>query len=143
MSISKTGAKKPENRRFFIRLALAMVIYLVSLFTADFLIEERGLSGPLAYALVMIPGLCLAAIFWIFARLVIEERDEFVRLLYIRQNMVATGLTLTAAGIWGFLEQYHLVEHVVAFWWPTIWCFGTGIGALYNQVTMISPSDAE
>ena len=50
--------------------------------------------------------------------------------------MVATGLTLTAAAIWGFLETYLPVEHIKAFWWPTIWCLGLGIGAIYNKLTM-------
>lgn len=86
--------------------------------------------------LAALPGLAFASIFWIFARLVVEERDEFLRLLYIRQLIVATGLTLTAAAVWGFLETYLPVAHIKAFWWPTIWCFGLGIGAVYNKLTM-------
>ncbi len=63
-----------------------------------------------------------------------EETDEFQRLLYVRQGMLATDIALTAAAIWGFLGQYLLVGHIEAFWWPAIWCFGLGLGAIHNQL---------
>ncbi len=128
--------KKPEKLRYLVRISLAMVLYLGSLFAAEILIEDRGLSGWPAYMLAALPGLAFAAVFWIFVRLIVEERDEFFRMLYVRQLMVATGLALTAAAVWGFLETYMPVPHIRAFWWPTIWCFGLGIGAVYNKVTM-------
>ncbi len=133
--------KKPEARRYLIRIALAMALYLGSLYAAEVLIEDGGLRGWPAYALAALPGLSFAAVFWIFARLIVEERDEFQRLLYVRQGMVATGLALTAAAVWGFLETYLPVAHVEAYWWPTIWCFGLGVGALYNRVTMGTAGD--
>ena len=132
---TKTRAK-PEKLRYLIRIVLAMALYLGSLYACEILIEDRGLTGWPAYMLAALPGLAFAAVFWIFVRLIVEERDEFVRMLYVRQLMVATGLALTAAAVWGFLETYLPVPHVRAFWWPTIWCFGLGIGAIYNKVTM-------
>ena len=128
--------KKPEIRRYLVRIAFAMTLYLGSLWAAEVLIEDGGMQGWPAYALAALPGIAFAAVFWIFARLIIEERDEFQRLLYIRQVMVATGITLTAAAIWGFLETYLPVPHIKAFWWPTLWFFGIGAGAIYNKITM-------
>ncbi|GAA0268898.1 hypothetical protein GCM10009127_05950 [Alteraurantiacibacter aestuarii] len=128
--------KTPEMRRYYVRMGISMAIYLVSLFSADWLIEQQQVAGPLAYLLAAIPGLCLASIFWILVRLVTEQTDEFLRLLLVRQIMVATGIALTAAAVWGFLEQYMLVGHVTAYWWPTIWCFATAIGGIYNKFTM-------
>lgn len=128
--------KKPEVRRYLVRLVAAMAIYLGSLVACERLIEDGGLTGPPAYALAAVPGLAFAAVPWIFTRLIVEERDEFLRLLYVRQAMVATGITLTAAAVWGFMETYMAVTHMKAFWWPNIWCVGLGVGALYNKVTM-------
>ena len=133
--MSTTMAMKPENKRYLIRIGVAMVIYLASLYAAETLIEDKGLGGPPAFALASIPGLCLAAIFWLHARLIVEEQDEFLRLLYVRQSLVATGIALTAAAVWGFLEKYLLVAHVEALWWPTIWCFATAVGGVYNRIT--------
>ncbi|WP_338241590.1 hypothetical protein [Aurantiacibacter hainanensis] len=128
--------RRPEVRRYLLRIAVAMVIYLGSLYAAEVLIEDGGLSGVPAFALAALPGLAFAAVFWILARLVVEERDEFQRLLYVRQMILATGITLTAAAVWGFLETYLPVPHIAAFWWPTIWCFGIGVGAIYNKLTL-------
>ncbi|WP_340587465.1 hypothetical protein [Erythrobacter alti] len=134
--MTKRTRAKPEMLRYLVRIALAMALYLGSLFAAEVLIEDRGLSGWPAYMLAALPGLAFAAVFWIFVRLIVEERDEFFRMLYVRQVMVATGLTLTGAAVWGFLETYLPVPHVEAFWWPTIWCFGLGVGAVFNKITM-------
>ena len=41
---------------------------------------------------------------------------------------------LVLAAAWGYLETYRIVDPVAAFWWPTIWCFGLGIGAIFNKV---------
>lgn len=126
----------PETRRYLIRIVLAMALYLGSLAACEVFIEDRGLSGIPAYALAALPGVAFAAVPWIFTRLIVEERDEFFRMLYVRQLLVASGLTLTAAAIWGFMETYLPVPHIRAFWWPTLWCFGLGIGAVYNKITM-------
>lgn len=128
--------RKPEVKRYLVRICLAMAVYLGSLYAAEVLIEDGGMTGWPAYALAALPGLAFAAVFWIFTRLIIEERDEFQRLLYVRQVMVATGIALTAAAVWGFIETYLPVPHIEAFWWPTLWCFGLGIGAIFNKITM-------
>ena len=129
--------KKPEaTRRYFWRFAAAMALYLGSLLACEWLIENGGLDGPAAYALAALPGLAFAAVPWIFTRLIVEEKDEFFRMLYVRQMLVATVLALTAAAVWGFLETYLPVPHIEAFWWPTLWCFGLGAGAVFNKLTM-------
>ena len=66
-----------------------------------------------------------------------------MRLLYVRQVMVATGLTLTAAAVWGFLETYTPVAPIKAFWWPTLWCVGLGVGGIFNKLTMGSWGQCE
>ena len=55
-------------------------------------------------------------------------------MLYVRQGLIATGITMTAAAVWGFLENYFIIDHIEAFWWPTLWCFGIGIGAISNKI---------
>ena len=82
----------------------------------------------------ILPGLSFAGVFWIFGALILEEEDEFYRLLYVRQGLIATGVSFTLAAVWGFLETYEQVEAVAAFWWPTLWCVGIGIGAIANKV---------
>jgi hypothetical protein len=109
-------------------------LVIVSLFAAEILIEDRGLTGAPAVILAALPGLAFAGVVWVFGALIVEEKDEFMRLLHIRQGLIGTGIALTCAAVWGFLETYGFVPHVAAFWWPTIWCFGLGLGALANKI---------
>ena len=125
---------KRATRRYLWRLSAAMVFYIASLFLAEYVIEDLLITGPIAAISAALPGLAFAGIFWIFAALIIEEEDEFFRLLYVRQGLIATGIALTGAAIWGFLERYFIVEHLEAFWWPTLWCFGLGVGAIFNKL---------
>lgn len=130
----KRAKPSPSTRRYLWRLAGSMVFYIGSLALAEYVIEDLLVTGPIAAICAALPGLGFAGVFWIFAALIVEEKDEFFRLLYVRQGLIATGVTLTIAAVWGFLERYFIVEHVEAFWWPTIWCLGLGIGAIVNKI---------
>ena len=125
---------KRASRRYLGRLAMVMAFYLVTLFLAEHWIDDRGVTGWVAVVLALLPGLSFAGVVWIFGGLIVEEKDEFFRMLYVRQGLIATMISFTLAAVWGFLETYRIVDHVAAFWWPTIWCFGIGIGALANKV---------
>jgi len=120
--------------RYLLRMALTMAFYLITLMLAEHFIEDRGVAGPSAAFLAFLPGLSFAGVIWVFGGLIIEETDEFYRMLYVRQGLIATAISFTLAAIWGFLETYNIVEPVAAFWWPTIWCFGLGVGAIFNKI---------
>ena len=132
LSLTRDNAR--ATHRYLLRMALVMAFYLITLFLAEHFIEDRGVTGPLAALLALLPGLSFAGVIWIFGGLIVEEQDEFYRMLYVRQGLVATGISFTLAAIWGFLETYKIVDPVAAFWWPTIWCFGLGIGAITNKI---------
>lgn len=131
-SLGRTNGK--ASQRYLARIAVVMAFYLLTLFLAENLIEDRGLTGPLAVIIALLPGLSFAGVIWIFGGLIVEERDEFFRMLYVRQGLIATAISFTLAAVWGFLETYKIVDPVAAFWWPTIWCFGLGIGAVFNKI---------
>ena len=132
--LSLTKENSRATHRYLLRMALTMAFYLITLAVAEHFIDGRGLTGPLAAFLAFLPGLSFAGVIWVFGGLIIEEPDEFYRMLYIRQGLIATGISFTLAAIWGFLETYSIVDPVAAFWWPTIWCFGLGIGAIFNKI---------
>ncbi len=128
------GNPSAASRRYLLRLVPLMIFYLGSLSFADYMIEDYGVSRAVATFLAILPGLAFAGVFWTFGALIVEEKDEFFRLLYVRQGLIATGVSFTLAAIWGFLETYNLVEHIAAFWWPTAWCFGLIIGGVFNKM---------
>ena len=93
-------------------------------------------TGPAAYVLGALPGVAVVGIFWAFARLLIEEKDEYQRLLLVGQSLMATGFTLSVVTVWGFLENFRLVPHVDAFYIAVLWFVGLGIGSVYNRISL-------
>ncbi len=131
-----TIAKSPAQRRYVVRVAASMTAYLITLALAIRLVRDGTVAGPLAWAIALLPGLSVAGVFWAVGRLLIEETDEFVRMLLVRQVLIATAITLSVATVYGFLENFGLVGHIDAFYVAILWFVGLGVGALVNKLTL-------
>lgn len=129
-------AASPPSRRYKQRLAAAMVAYVVSLFAAEYLISRDLVDGPLVWALALVPGLAVTGAFYAVAMLIIEQKDEFLRMLVVRQILIATGFALSLATVWGFLENFDLVPHVDSYWVAILWFLGFGLGGFVNKKTV-------
>ena len=129
--------KSPAMRRYVIRIAALMSFYLVALLGASFAFRADLVSGPPAYALAVLPALPIIGVFWAVMRLLVEEPDEFLRLLMVRQTLIATGFCLTVMTIWEFLQNFDLVAPGNGgFGAAFFWFMGLGVGALYNKLTV-------
>lgn len=127
----------PPARRYLLRLAVLMSLYLIFLFGAAWLFRHNPPHGPLAYGLAVLPALPVIAVFWAVMRFIVEETDEFMRLLLVRQNLFATGFALAVMTIWEFLQNFDLVsQDNGGFGVFFFWAIGLGLGALFNKVTM-------
>ncbi|MCB2088576.1 MAG: hypothetical protein R3E18_08425 [Sphingomonadaceae bacterium] len=127
----------PAARRYTRRLAALMAIYLVTLFAAVWLFKHEMVSGTAAWALAIAPALPIIGVFWAVMRFLIEETDEFIKLLLVRQCLVATGFCLTIMTVWEFLQNFELVpQGNGGFGAAFFWFIGLGVGALYNKLTM-------
>ena len=51
------------KRRYLTRITASMLVYGLSIALAAYLIGERELSGPLAFAVALVPGLAMAGMF--------------------------------------------------------------------------------
>jgi hypothetical protein len=130
------SASSNARSRYTLRIAICTAAYLVSLAMALRLVGGGVVSGIPAYILAALPGVAVVGIFWAFARLLIEEKDEFRRLLLVGQSLVATAFTLSIATVWGFLENFGLVPHVDAFYIAILWFVGLGVGSIYNRISL-------
>ncbi|MGA9581928.1 MAG: hypothetical protein WBR13_08180 [Allosphingosinicella sp.] len=128
--------RNPAQRRYVWRIAGATGAYLGTLAAALHLVGDGRVTGPLAYVLALLPALSVAGMFWAMGRLLVEEQDEYQRMLLVRQSLVATGFALTVATMWGFLENFDLVPHVDAFYLAVLWFFGLGLGSVFNRFTV-------
>ena len=129
--------RSPAINRYVVRLIVLMGIYLVTLFVAVRLFRADAVSGPLAYALAVLPALPIIGVFWAVMRLLVEEQDEFIRLLHTRQCLFATGFCLTIMTVWEFLQNFDLVPPGNGgFGAAFFWFVGLGFGAIYNRLTL-------
>jgi hypothetical protein len=120
-----------------IRMAVLMSVYLIALFAAVRIFRHTDIAGVPAYALAIAPALPIIGVFWAVMRFLIEEPDEFIRMLLVRQCLVATGFCLTVMTIWEFLQNFDLLPPGNGgFGAAFFWFAGLGIGAIYNKVTM-------
>ena len=133
-------ASSPAQRRYSRRVLLLSILYVVLLFPAVHLLSRNLVSGLLAYVVGILPALAVSGYFWLMGRYLIEETDEYLRMLQTRQLLIATAIALTAATIWGFLEGFDLVPHVVGYVWPLVWLGSLGVGACLNKLIARRPA---
>jgi hypothetical protein len=132
-----TRYRSPAMRRYVIRLAVLMTAYIALLFGSIHLFQQTHPTGVAAYALAIAPALPIVGVFWTVMRLLVEEQDEFVRMLLVRQCLIATGFCLTIVTIWEFLQNFELVPAGNGgFGAAFFWFMGLGVGALYNKLTV-------
>lgn len=123
-------------RRYTVRLLVLMALYVASLTGASWLFRDSAVSGGAAYALAVVPALPIIGVFWAVMRLLVEESDEFIRMLLVRQCLFATGFCLTVMTIWEFLQNFDLVPPGTdGFGAAFFWFMGLGVGALFNKLT--------
>ncbi|MDJ0909657.1 MAG: hypothetical protein QNI99_10715 [Woeseiaceae bacterium] len=123
------------NRRFLLRLGVSAAVLGLSVVLIRHVIGQELVSGPLLWGLALIPGLAMVGIFYAYGMLIVEQKDEFIRMLVVRQLVIATGIALAFATVWGFLEEFGLVAHVYAYYVAVAWIVGFAFGGLVNRIT--------
>ena len=121
-------------RRYNRSVIILSIFYVALLFTAEAAIGRYGLAGPIAYLVAILPALPIIGIFAVIGRYLVEESDEYLRMLTVRQTLVASGFALTIATAWGFLESFDLAGHFDAYWVAVIWFLGLGVGSCVNKI---------
>ena len=128
---AQTGA---AQRRYTKRVALFTSLYLATFAGRTLLNDAHNVPVAAHYAIAILPGLAIIGGFWAIGRLIVEESDEFLRILTVRQTLIASALAISAATVWGFLESADLVPHIDAYWFAAVWFVGLIVGALVNRI---------
>jgi hypothetical protein len=129
--------KNPANRRYTIRLFVLMTAYVLFLILAKWMFKRGLAEGSLAYVLALLPALPIIGVFWAVMRLLVEQTDEYLRMLMVRQCLFATGFALFVTTIREWLQNFDLIaagDH--GFGAAFFWFAGLGLGALYNRITL-------
>lgn len=126
----------PAMKRYNVRIIWLSLLYGAFLIPAVYAFKHHLLHGAAAWIAAILPALPIIGIFAAMGRYVAEERDEYVRMLLVRQSLWASGFTLSLATVWGFLENFELVGHIDAYFITCVWFVGLGVGAVMNRLTV-------
>lgn len=134
--------QSPAMRRYLQRLAGFMLVYMLFIFAAGYLFRHNPPSGVAAYALAVLPALPIIGVIWSIFRLLAEETDEYMRMMFVRQALFATGFCLTVMTVWEFLQNYDVVaKGTNGFGATFVWFVGLGIGAVINSRSLAGCSE--
>ncbi len=129
--------KLPAMRRYLWRLGILMTLYIAVLAAAKLAFRHIEPHGLLAYALAVLPALPIIGVFWAVMRLLLEESDEYLRMLMVRQTLFATGFCLVVMTVWEWLQNFDLVPPGNGgFGAAFFWFVGLGFGGLFNKLTI-------
>jgi len=110
------NSTSPAGRRYVGRMVPLMVAYVAAILGVTWLFDNRPPEGALRYALAVLPALPIIGVVWAVGLYLREETDEYVRMRLAETSLYATGATLAAASVWGFLEQFETVPHIPLYY---------------------------
>lgn len=137
---AEIGCATPAMRRYTRRVMIISFAYVLALFAALGVTRQMHVHGALLWLLALLPSLPIVAMVAAIGRLLVEETDEYQRMRMVRASLVATGLLLVLASLWGFLEMFDLVPHLWLWAVFPVWAMGLGVGQLANRWIFGEPS---
>jgi hypothetical protein len=123
--------------RYDLRVIALSAAYGVLLIVAVWLFKHHAISGPAAWIVAILPAVPICGMFAAIGLYLVEETDEYLRLMMVRQTLWASGFAFCIATVWGFLESFGLVGHVESYCVAILWYAGLGLGGLANGLTTL------
>lgn len=122
-----TRKLNPAEKRYLTRFFPAMIAYVAVMAFEKILFRDAAPSTAAAWALATAPAVPILGLIAAMGLYLAEETDEYLRLQHAKATLIATGLTLSVATVWGFLEDFKLVPHAPAYWAFVVFCAGLGL----------------
>jgi hypothetical protein len=102
----------PAARRYYRRLIVTLLLYAASLAISIGVFIHFRPTGPLAYALAILPAIPVIGILAVFGLYLAEEKDEFQRFIGIQAMLWGIGGLLAVTTVCGFLESFVHIPHL-------------------------------
>src|SRR5881227_1915412 len=96
-------------KRYNWRIIWLSLLYAAFLLPAVYGFKHHLIPDSAKYVAAVLPALPIIGLFLAMGRYLVEEQDEYVRMLRVREMLWAMGFTLSCATIWGFLDNFGLV----------------------------------
>lgn len=111
----------PAHKRYVIRTFAFMTPYVAINLAAIFGAFDDVQSTPSAWVLALACAAPVVGQIWATLALM-HESDEFVRAVTAKQFILASGVAMAVATVWGFGESYADAPHVPAWIiYPVFW----------------------
>ena len=123
-----SAAMARYNRRFLV----ASLSYVALFFAAMWIARTTEPVVAVRVILALVAALPIMFMIRAMALLLKEEQDEYLRSRHIQQSLVATGLLLTAATLYGFLNAFDVAPRLDAWVAFPVWAVGLGLGRLFQ-----------
>lgn len=130
------AARTPAWKRYNWRVVWLSLLYVIFLLAAVYGFKHKLVHGAFGYVVAILPALPIIGILGAIGRYLVEEQDEYIRMLMVRQTLWASGFSLSAATIWGFLENFGLIGRIDGYYAVIAWFFGLGVGGIVNKLTL-------
>ena len=123
LALGKSTA--PAHKRYVVRTMAFMSGYVAVNVAAIFGAFDDIASPVAAWGLALTVSAPVIGQIWATLALM-RESDEFVRAVVAKQFILASGLAMAVASVWGFGESYAAAPHIPAWIiYPLFWdCFG-------------------
>jgi hypothetical protein len=105
------GPMNSAVKHYTWRLIFVMVWYILFICLAAYEIHHAHLTGWITYLLAALPAIPAISVFFIAGVYLAEEKDEFLRNVFIQAMLWGTGITLSFATLWGLLDNFAVVPH--------------------------------
>lgn len=120
---------KQALRRYFKVFIPSMSAYTGFIFLAAYLIKNEHVSGPLLYAVAILPALAALAFLFGYFRFM-RESDEFVQRVQVEATMYGVAAILTICLSWGILEMLiETLPKLPIFWIIPIYFAAQGLAS--------------
>lgn len=117
----------PAGRRYLARFFPAMLAYVIVLFASLWVIKTYHPKGPLLWLLGVAPAIPVIAVIAVMGLYIMEETDEFLRLVLVQSMLWGIGVTLALCTAWGFLENVGVVPHFPLYLVFAVFCGAFGL----------------
>ena len=100
------GRCNPAWKRYNIRVVWLSLLYSIFLIAAVYAFKRDMLTGVGAYVAAILPAIPVIGIFAAIGRYLVEEQDEYVRMLMVRQTLWASGFALSVVDHLGLPREF-------------------------------------
>jgi hypothetical protein len=112
--------------RYIGRMVVAGIFCLALALVASVGTRHMHVTGAAAWVLGILPALPVAWTLVVTAAYLKEEKDEFLRAVFVQAILAGMAATLSLTTAWGYLESLVQAPHLGPAWiYPMFWIFTT------------------